>query len=69
MAMPLRLMSITDKKLTVFSAGPKSNFEKIEMFIYFCSKKETLSGLANFLDNKEIDVRVWRYDEIKDKNK
>lgn len=102
MAMPLRLMPITDKRLTVFSAGPKrinemaleflnvsdfksrgisvkliympeswfrNNFEKIEMFIYFCSKKETFSSLANFLDNKEVDVRAWRYDEIKDKNK
>ncbi len=80
MAMPLRLMSITDKKLTVFSAGPKrinemaleflnvsdfksrgisikliympeswfrNNFEKIEMFIYFCSKLVVCLSLLN----------------------
>lgn len=39
----------------------KENHFKLEQFHYFCNEKEAFSSLANFLDNKEVDVQVHRY--------
>jgi len=56
---------ISVKLVNVPESWFKTNFYKLEMFSYFCTRKELPSSLANFLDSKDVDVQVHRYDELK----
>jgi hypothetical protein len=47
----------------------KNNFHKLEMFSFFCNKKEPYSDLVGFLESKDIDVQIHRYQEIKQNKK
>lgn len=58
---------ITVKLVNVPESWFKTNFYKLEMFSFFCNKKESYSNLVNFLDSKDIDVQIHRYDTIKQK--
>jgi hypothetical protein len=56
---------ITVRVIPVPESWFRSNFYRLEMFSYFCTRKELPSSLANFLDSKDVDVQVHRYDELK----
>jgi len=56
---------ISAKVIMVPETWIRSNYEKLEMFSYFCNEKEPFSNLVKFLDNKEVDVQVHRYHAIK----
>lgn len=56
---------ITAKLVNVPESWFKTNFYKLEMFSFFCNKKEVRSDLANFMDAKDIEVQVHRYEQVK----
>lgn len=56
---------ITVKLVNVPESWFKTNFYKLEMFSFFCNKKESYSSLVSFLDSKDVDVQIHRYDQIK----
>lgn len=58
---------ISVKLVNVPESWFKTNFHNLEMFSFFCSKKEPYSTLANFLDSKDVDVQIHRYEELKQK--
>ncbi len=47
----------------------KTNFHKLEIFSFFCNRKESLPELVNFLESKDVDVQIHRYHEIKQNKK
>lgn len=56
---------ITVKLINVPESWFKTNFHKLEMFSFFCGKKEPDSSLVKFLDSKDIEIQSHRYDEVK----
>ena len=56
---------ITAKVVRVPESWAKDNSESLDMFLYFCNEKQTLSRLADVLDKKEVDVQVMRYRTVK----
>ena len=56
---------ISVKLVNVPESWFKNNFYKLEMFSFFCNKKDPYSSLVGFLDSKDVDVQVHRYDGIK----
>ncbi len=54
---------ITVKLVNVPESWFKTNFPKLEMFSFFCNKKEAYSSLVGLLDSKDVDVQIHRYDK------
>jgi hypothetical protein len=58
---------ISVKLVNVPESWFRNNFHSLEMFSFFCTKKEPYSQLVNFLDSKDVDIQIHRYDELKQK--
>lgn len=55
---------IKAKLINVPESWFKTNLNKIEVFYYFCNKKEDLSPLARHLHNKGAEVQAFRYPDV-----
>jgi hypothetical protein len=42
----------------------KSHLSEIDIFYYFCNKKENLSSLGHYLNDKDIEVQTFRYSDV-----
>lgn len=56
---------ISAKVVMVPEGWIRSNYEKLDMFSYFCNEREPFSKLVKFLEDKEVDVQVFRYHATK----
>lgn len=43
----------------------RNNFQDVSMFLYFCNERQPYSKLTEFLDQKEVDVHILRYRNVK----
>jgi hypothetical protein len=56
---------IKTKLLNLPESWGRSNHQSFDMFVYFCNEKQPFSKLSEFLDQKEVDVQIMRYRNVK----
>ena len=57
----LKARGIKSKLVKVPPSWIKNNIHDINQFAYFCNAKEPYSDLVKLGDDKDVDVRVYRY--------
>ena len=55
---------IKTKLVNVPESWFRSHLNEIDLFYYFCNKKEDLSPLGHYLHSKGIEVQAFRYSDV-----